>query len=370
MTLASAQKTKTSTTVILGADMPRRSFKIPFAAAGETASIPTAAQPDGTVSLTQGYGPDYERPTDGTDPLAKVFPRLPYNGLMNEITASIGEIQQYGFPIWAADMAPYPINSWVRHNDQNWQSTLANNSSEPGSSGSGWIAAGTSGSGGSSQQVRITASTTFLVPQGVSVIYVSGCGGGGGGAGGAGRWAGGGKNSGGGGGGGGAGRSTIRQQLSVQAGQSYSVIIGTGGAGGIGGPVRSNGGNGGAGGATSIGSLLSLAGGGGGQGGLADFSGRGSGGSGGSPGGQWGTNGIVLVQGGDGGQGGSGPYGTAGGGSRGSSTDGPNPPTVGFGYGTGGGGGGGAYQAQTANGAAEAGSPGGAGMPGFMLIEW
>lgn len=116
--------------------MARRQFKIPFAATGDTVSIPETTQPDGSVSMQQGYGFDYQRDPQ-TDPLAKTFPRDVHNGLLNEITASIGEIQQNGYPIWVPEGAPYPINAVVRHNDQNWKSSIANNNEEPGV-GSGW----------------------------------------------------------------------------------------------------------------------------------------------------------------------------------------------------------------------------------------
>lgn len=111
--------------------MARRQYKTPFAATGDVVSVPDAVQPDGSVSLQQGYGFDYQRDPD-TDPLAKVFPRDVHNGILNEITASIGEIQQQGYPIWVTVGAPYPINSVVRHNDANWQSTIATNNDEPG----------------------------------------------------------------------------------------------------------------------------------------------------------------------------------------------------------------------------------------------
>lgn len=111
--------------------MARRQYKTPFAATGDVVSVPDAVQPDGSVSLQQGYGFDYQRDPD-TDPLAKVFPRDVHNGLLNEITASIGEIQQNGYPIWVEEGAPYPINAVVRHNDVNWQSNIDNNNDEPG----------------------------------------------------------------------------------------------------------------------------------------------------------------------------------------------------------------------------------------------
>lgn len=333
--------------------MPRRSWKIPFAASGDVESIPTAVQPDGSVSVQQGYGFDYERPTDGTDPLGKVYPRSPHNGLLNEITASIGEIQQNGFPIWASDMVPYPANAWVRHNDQVWQNTISSNNANPSSSGSGWSTPGAKG------RVRITTSSTFVVPAGVTTIYVSGTGGGGGGGGGSGRASSGGAS--GGGGGGGAGRSVLGEPITVVGGQSLAVTIGAGGTRGFAGGGGGNGGIGGAGGATSIGSLLSLPGGtGGANGGV----GAGSGGSGGSPGGQWGSDGIINGKGGDGGQGACGPFGTGGGGSRARGSSSSTETTVGYGFGTGGGGGGAGY------GSSASGTQGGVGMPGYLAIEW
>lgn len=121
--------------------MPRRDFsKVAFAATGDTNSIPTATQPDGSVSLSQGYGFDYQRDNGaggGTpDPLAKNIDREDMNGILNEITASIGELQQNGSAIWVASAAPYPINSEVMHNGVKWRSAVANNSSQPGTDAS------------------------------------------------------------------------------------------------------------------------------------------------------------------------------------------------------------------------------------------
>lgn len=128
--------------------MPRRDFtKVPFAATGDVTSIPTAVQPDGSVSMAAGFGFDYQRDNGaggGTpDPLAKSIPRDATNGILNEITASIGEIQLNGLAIWAASAAPYPINSMVRLDDKVWRSDIDNNSSQPGTDGS-WINASAS----------------------------------------------------------------------------------------------------------------------------------------------------------------------------------------------------------------------------------
>lgn len=127
--------------------MPRRDFKTPFAVSGDQTQIPTDIQPDGSVSIIQGYGPDYQRPTDGSDPLAKVIERNKFNGLMNDVTASIGEVQLYGYAIWSAGMAPYPVEAYVRHADKVWKNTVANNTAEPGSGSTGSGGAGGSPGG-------------------------------------------------------------------------------------------------------------------------------------------------------------------------------------------------------------------------------
>lgn len=333
--------------------MPRRDFKTPFAVSGDQTAIPTDIQPDGSVSIVQGYGPDYQRPTDGSDPQAKTIERDKFNSLMNDVTASIGEVQLYGFAIWSAGMAPYPIGAYVRHADKVWRNTLANNTAEPGSSSSGWIDPASGG------VQRFTADGTFVVPPGVTTVYVSGAGGGGGGGGGAGRTSS--PNSSGGGGGGGAGRSAYKQPVSVTPGASISIKIGAGGARGAAGSTGGSGGNGTAGGDTLFGTLLSLPGGAGGGLGRA---GDGAGGAGGSPGGAWGGDGIAGGRGGDGGSGGSCPFGTAGGGGRARASAGAAEPTTAAGFGVGGGGGGAAYSSATS------GTQGGNGMPGILIVEW
>lgn len=109
-----------------------KSFKIPFAFTGDKTTVPVALQPDGSVSYTQGFGPDYEL-DKLVDPInAKDVPRDQTNQLFFDVTESLGEVQQYGAALWSADMAPYPINALVRHSDIVWRNTVAGNSAEPG----------------------------------------------------------------------------------------------------------------------------------------------------------------------------------------------------------------------------------------------
>jgi hypothetical protein len=115
-----------------------KKFAIPFAATGDKAVVPDALQPDGSVSYTQGFGPDYELDRD-VDPVnAKDVPRDETNQLFFDVTDAIGEIQSLGAAEWSIDLAPYAINAEVYHSDKRWKSTISNNNSEPGV-GSDWI---------------------------------------------------------------------------------------------------------------------------------------------------------------------------------------------------------------------------------------
>jgi len=137
-------------------------------------------------------------------------------------------------------------------------------------------------------KVTFTTSGTWVVPDGVQMIWVTGTAAGGGGGGG----------YGGGGGGGGSGSACEYAPIRVVPGETLTVTIGTGGAGG--GP----GGAGGAGGNTIIsgnvsGTLLTLFGGYGGGGGrsgpVGGTGGAGGGPGGGAGGGGGGGGGLVLI---------------------------------------------------------------------------
>lgn len=105
-------------------------FKVPFAATTQdVTAIPEPMQPNGSVSFTEGFGPDYGR--DNQDPLKKDIPRGVFNWLLREVTASIFEIQRHGAAIWSADAKPYPIGAAVYHNGALLVSTVANNNNNP-----------------------------------------------------------------------------------------------------------------------------------------------------------------------------------------------------------------------------------------------
>lgn len=243
--------------------MPRRDFsKVAFAATGDTNAIPTPTQPDGSISLQTGWGFDYQRDNGaggGTpDPLAKNIDREDMNGILNEITASIGEIQQNGYPLWVVTAAPYPINALVRESNRVWRNTIANNSATPSAVSSGWEDFSAPTHGRLINIQVITTTTTYVPTQGMKTceVMLQGAGGAGGGtqataanqqavA-----------------GGGGSGGFAWGKFYDTDIGAGIAVTLGLGGA-------ASAGAAGGGGGASSFGSLMTAGGGSGGSLGLA-----------------------------------------------------------------------------------------------------
>lgn len=109
-----------------------KKFAIPFAQDGDKAAVPDALQPDGSVSYTTGFGPDYELDKD-LDPVnAKDVPRDQTNQLFNDLTGAVGEVQLLGYSEWSADLSPYPLNARVALNDKVWRSNVAVNNGTPG----------------------------------------------------------------------------------------------------------------------------------------------------------------------------------------------------------------------------------------------
>lgn len=126
--------------------MAGRFFGVPFALSGDRDVTPDALQLDGSVSFTDGFGFDYERPainplTGQPDPLYKPIPRAGMNGLFHDITEAVGIIQKQGFADWTADASPYSVDAWVRHSDQVWRSVVNNNTDEPGPTVETWLPA-------------------------------------------------------------------------------------------------------------------------------------------------------------------------------------------------------------------------------------
>lgn len=214
---------------------------------------------------------------------------------------------------------------------------------------------------------RFTSSGSFIVPDNVTQIWVSGCAAGGGGGASLGTDS---RSFVTGGSGGGAGQPALRVPITVTPGQVIPVTIGTGGTGAT---AATN--NATAGGNTQLGVggiLMNLAGGSPGvlgRGGISVASYGGPPGGLGYPAGDAAQDTSVfsatMATGGFGGQGASGPFGQSGPAGRGASNGSP-PASAGFGYGAGGSGSGGAYISTVS-------APGGAGAPGlngYFEIEW
>lgn len=105
-------------------------YKTPFAAQGDKDAIPVPVQGDGAVSVTQGFGYDYEREYE--DPAAKDIRREIMNGILHDFSEAIGEMQQFGFAAWQPVDGGWPIGANVNHGGGVWQSLANANTEEPG----------------------------------------------------------------------------------------------------------------------------------------------------------------------------------------------------------------------------------------------
>jgi len=112
----------------------------PFATGGDKSVVPDASQPDGSVSYSQGFGPNYQQ-EQGT-PGAKDIPRDKTNQLFHDITAAISEMQRLGFPEYYEELAPYAQGATVWRAGTVYMSTAGNNSTVPGAVGASWVVLG------------------------------------------------------------------------------------------------------------------------------------------------------------------------------------------------------------------------------------
>jgi len=191
----------------------------------------------------------------------------------------------------------------------------------------------TSGGSLASTTIFIT-NGNFVAPDGISSVYLTMVAGGGGGGG----------NNNGTTGGGGGGQAIVNYKYPVTAGNTYTVVVGSGGAGGPGSTVN---GHGAAGGVSSFDSgAIAVSAGGGGKGDPTSTAGVGGG---------TGLDAVGNTPGGKGTKGGDGAQRAGGGSFMGA---GGAPSADGSGYGGGGGGG------------AVAGNDGGDGADGFVVISY
>ena len=72
-------------------------FDVVFATSGSRATVPDAIQSDGTVSYTQGYGPDYTL-DPATNPSALYIEENKFNQLLYDVTSALQQLQQFSVP--------------------------------------------------------------------------------------------------------------------------------------------------------------------------------------------------------------------------------------------------------------------------------
>lgn len=111
-------------------------FRIPFASSGDKTAIPDAADANGNVSYTQGYGFDYQR--QKTDPAVKNIERDKMNELFFDITTALAELQSFGVPDFITSALnggtaySYALNARVKYTDGKvYQSISAANTALP-----------------------------------------------------------------------------------------------------------------------------------------------------------------------------------------------------------------------------------------------
>lgn len=117
--------------------MPTRIYKTPFAATGDKEALATADQPDGKVSLQAGWTPDYELPNDNAN--YRPVGRAEMNGVFNELTEALGEMQLNGFAKWQSIDGGWPLGAQVSLNGTAYRSTTDANVTTPGSTGAAWV---------------------------------------------------------------------------------------------------------------------------------------------------------------------------------------------------------------------------------------
>lgn len=106
-----------------------RIYTTTFAATGDKETLAATDPGTGKVSLPSGWTPDYEKVN--SDPSYRPVGRKEMNGVINEVTAAIGELQQSGFANWQALTGGWPLNARVVSGGVVYRSTAAANTATP-----------------------------------------------------------------------------------------------------------------------------------------------------------------------------------------------------------------------------------------------
>lgn len=144
-----------------------RFFVYSFSVGGDNIEIPDTTQPSGAVSYESGFTSNYELPF-GTNPAALPVSRIPFNGVLFDITDALQQYQTHGFPDFATtadnDGSPYSYDIFaiVRFNPgsgfQLYMNTVQDNTTIP--TDPSWT--------------LLTGGSGFGVPPGTSLPYNGG----------------------------------------------------------------------------------------------------------------------------------------------------------------------------------------------------
>jgi len=110
-------------------------FRVSFAGRGDKLVVPETVQVDGSVSLPSGWGANYSKATG--DPGYMPVGRTEMNGIINQITSGLIDLQTYGVPVWEALSGGWAVNARVYHSGTIYRNTSAGNTATP--PGSGWV---------------------------------------------------------------------------------------------------------------------------------------------------------------------------------------------------------------------------------------
>lgn len=110
-------------------------FRVAFAGSGDKMTVPETVQVDGSVSLPAGWGTNYSKATG--DPGYMPVGRTEMNGIINQITSGLIDLQTYGVPVWEALSGGWAVDARVYHSGTIYRNTSAGNTTTP--PGSGWV---------------------------------------------------------------------------------------------------------------------------------------------------------------------------------------------------------------------------------------
>lgn len=151
--------------------MATRIYRTPFAATGDKEALATVDQPDGKVSLQTGWTPDYELPNENAN--YRPVGRAEMNGVFNELTAALGEMQLNGFAQWQAIDSGWPAGAQVSHEGLTYRSLIDSNLTVPGAVGANWVLMG-SGIATTAQAQALTDDSVLITPKKLDDAFLAG----------------------------------------------------------------------------------------------------------------------------------------------------------------------------------------------------